>query len=496
MSYALAVALALGAVSAGAQTPAPATHPDTTVPCDADSPMVWVNGAEGTVTFPSGLALFKPGEAICVGVYKANLISYRYTLEVADQLIEVVYPIEGAGAAIQGGTHAATLRATAAASRSRPTTPAQFADEVDRLQSELEAARKATAALAASVAATEAGLPVEIDRLCPGGTPTPCTEWSAAYFNVDAKSAVDAVAQADATLTTLQAVVNLNAPADLLRPAASPWKDQIGKASELLKTAATDINLLTAAVVNLRARVERWRLIITLHPTPVVRMGYRLKRGSRRYVATVSRTPYEAAAAGPPPTPSAPGAPSTAGPVTLGASWSFTFEGHERARFALAVGVAGVYKHQDRNFALVDSIDAESKVVHTVQETSGPSVDSKPFATLGIYLGPRVDTASDTRKPKLAVILGSELKTSPDSFLVGLALDFAGGLQLSLGGTHYRTRELAPGWTTGRVVKDGADGKPLVAAPPTIERGGVAVFVGVAFRPAIFKAFRDLVKGD
>jgi hypothetical protein len=220
-------------------------------------------------------------------------------------------------------------------------------------------------------------------------------------------------------------------------------------------------------------------------------MAFRVKRSNRRYVATLTRTAYEDSLSAPPPA----FVRSDSAKIQLPATqWSFAFEGHERARFALSVGVGGIFKPDSRDFALVKSLNGEGKVVHTVRQSQGAAFDSKPFATLGIYLGDRVDMVDTRRAPRWALVVGTEVKTSPDAFLVGLARDFAGGLQISAGVTHYRSKELAPAWSLGQIVPVDDEGKPLVDAVPTVSRGRIGVFVGVAFRPAIFGAFRDLLK--
>jgi hypothetical protein len=128
---------AMGAEKAAASTELKA------IPCSSDAKRIVVSGLDGSVLYPNAETTFDSGETLCIEVRPANLISYRYQLEVDDEEIEIYYPIVG-GPGPESTNKAAQSLVERQDTQEGPAPPkdaSDFLEQVKKLIGELQVAR-------------------------------------------------------------------------------------------------------------------------------------------------------------------------------------------------------------------------------------------------------------------------------------------------------------------------------------------------------------------
>lgn len=258
----------------------------------------------------------------------------------------------------------------------------------------------------------------------------------------------------------------------------------IEDAAEALATAVTTVR---SGLARTRDRVDRWKAITTRYATPQLSQRVLIDRVSRRYVVTVTRRPVNAPL------------PATGQPDTAAERLASTmFEGHTLSRLLFATGIGVLYRPDVRTFEVQTRLDGDTKKFFVAQKSS-TKTEFKPMMTIGAYLKP-VDNFVVNEKwtPRTFVSVGTELATSPSTYLLGAGLDFPAGVTLNGGITSYEGSDLGEGYIIGQEIPGtgtGADRAPLVstAALPLRTRRLVGYYISVQFRPAIFSAFRSLV---
>jgi hypothetical protein len=262
-------------------------------------------------------------------------------------------------------------------------------------------------------------------------------------------------------------------------------------AATSLEKAVEDLHTRIAAtwteLAQVRRTAGRWNRIIQSNPEPIIQQNFLIDRRSKRYTIGILRTPLTEVAKGHEEKPPDEGSKVSA--ITIA---SFSYESHAPHRFNVSLGLAGLWRGDDKEFGIQSSPDGSGGVEFKVQETDSATFELEPVALLGIYFR-GVDNYDRTRKPALMLNIGTEISTSPEDFLLGAAVDFRSGLVLGAGLTYYEKTELAKGWEIGQTVPS-ISGEPVIDAVPTKSDDDIGYYITIAFRPAIFKAFWSQAK--
>jgi hypothetical protein len=457
---------------------------------------VLVDGLDQTQTvqpLPAGCTrtwpVLHPGDSVVVQVVRAHLLHYRYEVKITEEEeLEALYGVVGVGelqdAATQSFSGAVATPSTKITPLANPT--------VASLEQQLRQARQEISdAKAAATALINAFEKVDRQVAEPWTRHASTTTWPSEYGNavtafLDPNVGYEKI-RADLNTAWSTAQAGQDAVFVLLALRKDEQLDRFqGQFQALIAEAQAALGALDRTAI----RVRRWQGILARKP--LVEQTFLVDRRSKRYTVGVFREPLSDAVKqlepddGIAPIQTA-GTGSAAAPQKA-AFASFAYEGHALHRFNVSLGAAALYRPDKKTFSIDSRIGADNAVSYYAQESVASEYGIEPVAMIGTYLRP-VDNYDPDRKPAWMITVGTEISSSPGTYMLGLAWDHNPGFGVAFGLTRYEKTEPAEGWRVGQTVPTKADGTPVLQTVPTRKDDGFGVYTAFVFRPAIFSAF-------
>jgi hypothetical protein len=502
----------------------PATAaPDQLKECPPEGCTVRINGLTGDIDQGTSFYVARPLTKVSVEVCPADLINYRYEIvTLTSEELKEGFPIAGAGTVFTGtggGQVAALAPSSLSLGESKP--DSDLLDCYENIRTSLIDQRKGVQALVKMVNdvvdAPFAGeaKPVEAKSTDAKGVEgtdkkkqnqPACEVWPAKVANLgnrfesmstpllttldrlnSGNQSGKAACEKDGIEGLLAKIIDRDLH-DQLQGKTSSGTFRGSLKSALLSLQGTAQGLI-GNISDARKVVGRISGILSENISPVAKYTITTTQVSTRYTLGVKRTPITDQARRVLP---AGTDPAKIDPSTIA---SFTFENRALHRFNVSMGMAGVWRGDNRAFEVAPSFDSDNKVSYHVRQSNHDSIKVEGAAFLGIYLGKGVDNFNPERKRAYMVMLGSEISSSPSEFFVGFGIDWPSGVILGIGATEYQSVSPGQGWKVGQVVplKLGTTGAPttdpVISTVPVEKKNAVGVYLFLGFRPAIFKAF-------
>lgn len=475
-------------------------------------------GTTSNATTKFKALVFEPGDLVKVQIVRANLITYGYRITLDKEEVLTVHHVIIGGPTVTDADQGGGTRDLLPLDRSASTgVDAALIEEYERIAKNLRAVDRRLAELQSTVADTESEVS---GTMCAAGSGWP-------YRLLETRSQVYCALTGQGRKTSGGCVARASALDIAASCSESPLRVKLGDIEDALaalsgrlavtkheendggfaslQTAvtglATSIEKSRAVAKTLQQTVDRWWEVMLSHPEATLSSTFLVDDISKRYTVAA----YRFDANNPPPekkvetagddkkNDAKDAAKDTAKNDAMERIANVVFEGHAFSHLNFALGLAHAYRSGNDTFEIVKSIAADKTTMAHVERKSHDTIQTKPIASLGVYLFRRVDGMDMKRGPVPMLSVGVEVAQSPDYF-AGLGLDWPSGLTVSVGATRYQKTRLAPGWSIGQAVPLNADGTPAIAAPVTTTSTTLAPYIAIQFRPTIFRAFSALFR--
>ena len=463
-----------------------------------DNCTIKVNGLSGKVD--ERFRVVRPGKLVTVIVCPADLIDYEYTIEPTQQeVLQENFSIVGEPPTFKFPS----VAKEAAAVKPPPPPPLEALGLKEKdndpdwlslqafrtLRADLDTARKAVNALTGDVSATASSLFASDPKGCEGW-PANLIKQVTSFTSEYPGHAVELEDLNDRAKNLLRGLDDRDLRDKLANPAIkpSPFRTDLRQAIEDLQATIKELEDNLAAASKM---VDRWKEVMAAHPEPRLEQTFLMAPVSARYTISVQRKPITPEGLKSEP----PSVGTDLTKIEASTIASVRFEDRALYRFNLSLGMAGVWRGDNREFTAAPSLDSDNNVTYHVRESNHDSTKVEGAAFLGIYIGKGVDNFNPTRSIAPMVMIGTEISASPSEFFVGLGVDFPSGVVLGAGLTEYQSVSLGKGWKVGQVVpfKTDSNGKPttdlVVSTIPTVKKNAVGAYLFLGFRPSIFRAF-------
>jgi hypothetical protein len=469
--------------------------------------VIEIDGLNGAVLTPPA-RVARPGEYVTVRVVCADLFDYEYKIEETErtELVEQI-PVVGGGVVVskltgEGVRAAGEVSATANYCELDDLSDADLATDVmvlraDFLKDATDAEPKLDDVRAKAAGFRQAWVPAL-------RTVAQCSDWPTTL-----DTAITGLGGLEQTVNSLEAeqrnLATLITLAKFWQALPAATRAEYKRQAECTPTSGpgtgdgppsaagltgleVEVNRLKTDLGALRGNVDEasriaafWGEVKSRFPKPVIEQRFLMDQVSRRYTVRVQRKPISAAAK------ASETADDKGNPqfVTLA---SVAYEGHALARFNFTMGLVGVERPDERSFAIAPRVEEDDSISYHVIESESSDLDVDGALFVGVYLRKGgVDPFARDRFADPMLMLGTEFNVSPDTFYLGLGLDFKSGFVLGGGITQYRRTSLAEGWHPGLEVPAKADGSAKVATPPTVKDDDFGYYALIGFRPAVFR---------
>lgn len=478
----------------------PSPHAD----CSPSPRLFEIDGITGEIQMSPDEDLFSPNDSIEIRIQRANLIHYKYEIVLKDEEEVVrVHNVVGLGPVAETNRQAMHLLMALSSVKPPQDTTLGTAppDSARHVVGKLVALHKQYWSLQDSVTAVVDSL-MKVNETQEWDEHNGC-EWPAQY-DVASNFLESRWPDFQRKFSSLNAGLNrLELEVDTIRIRAKAEKDVAATLLHTkIDTLRRQIQALAEALADVRSVAQRWLYVTKTNRQPVV--SYILTTGptSAEYTIRINRIPVSGFARNLTTDVAVRQASnSRIAPADTTILALLEVENRAKSRYNVTLGLAGIYLPQARSYSVARQApapdqDSEASPVFKITETERSTFAAKPVITLGIY--PQMfDALSDRwEDARLMVLIGSEISTSPDRFLLGLGLDTPIGLVLQAGVTPYTRKRLAGGWQAGSLVPVDSSGAPILSTEtvPLKSRSDLGFFFTIGLRPVIFQNLLDYIR--
>lgn len=471
----------------------PPSQAQISKPCTVTVQVDGLDQTQAVQALPGGCVrtwpVLHPGDSVVVKVVRAHLLHYRYEVKITEEEeLDALYGVVGVGELPDSDTQSFSGAVATPGVPIRPLvspTVSSLAQQLAQARQDISAAKAAATALIDDFE--------KVDRKVaePWAAHPRKSTWPGDYGN-----AVTAFFDPARGYEVVRASLNqgwstAQAGQDAVFLLLALQKDdQLDRFQAQFQALISEAQAAVGALDRTAIRVRRWQVILARDP--VVEQTFLVDRRSKRYTVAIFREPLSDTVRQLEPDSGGIAPIQTGGTgnatVQKTAFASFSYEGHALHRFNVSLGAAALYRPDKKTYSIDSQIGVDNAVYFHVRESVASEYGIEPVAMIGTYFRP-VDNYNPERKPAWMITVGTEISSSPTTYMLGLAWDHNPGFGLAFGITRYEKTELADGWKPGQTVPIKPDGTPVLQTVPTRKDDGIGVYTAFVFRPAIFGAF-------